>query len=154
MVLPAGRERLREPAAGLGRAREHVGDRAAAGLAAEVGLEDRGHAVAPGQLDGRAVRDDHDDVRVDLRHRLDERVVRGRQAQMVAVVALGLVRLGQPDEDHDRVAAARDRARLVEQGGVRCLVVAPVAGRVRSVAQRAAGVVEPVGLTPELPAPW
>ena len=80
--------------------------------------------------------------------------MRGREAQVLAVVALGLVGLGQPDEDDDRVAAAGERARLVEQRGVGRLVVAPVAGRVRPVAERGAGIVEPVRRSrPSCPSP-
>ena len=144
VVLPAGGEGLREAAARLRGAGQHVGDRAAARLAAEVALEDRGDPVAPRQLDRRAVGEHDDHVVVGRRERLDQRVVRRRQPEVRPVEALGLVRLGQPDEDDDGVAAAREGDGLVEQRRVGRLVVAAVAGRVRPVAERRARVVEPV----------
>ena len=99
-VLEAQRDRLGELRRRVDLAEQHVGGRAAAGLAEQPGLEDRGHAVGEGQRDDAAVREHDDGVRVGREHRVEQRELVGRQVDVFAVVALGL-EAGRQAEEHD-----------------------------------------------------
>ena len=101
---------------GLTVAVQHVGDRAAAGLAEQPALEDRRHAVGERQRDDAAVGEHDDGVRVDLEHRVEQFELHGGQVDVLAVVALGLGRGGQPEEhDGDVVQRCRERDGLGAQ---------------------------------------
>ena len=88
--------------AGLDRAGEHVGERGAELLAAEVALQHRGDLVGPRQHHGGAGVDDDDRARVRRDDGADEVVLAAGQVEVLAVVALGLdLRVGADDDDRD-----------------------------------------------------
>ena len=114
VVLEAERDRLGQPPRRVDPAEEHVGDRAAARLAKQPALDDRGHRGVPrGGAEHGPVGQDHDGARVSLRDLLDQRPVRVGQVDAVPVGALGLVHAA--DEDQRDVARLRERHRLGEQ---------------------------------------
>ncbi len=130
-VGEAHRDRLGETARGVHGAVEHVGDRAAAGLAEQPALDDRGHPR-------REVRQAHDaavrehDHRAGVRgdHRVGECELRGGQLDVIAVEALGLERCGHAEEEqHGLRSGCRGHRLGHELVGDRTVVA--VAGRER-----------------------
>ncbi len=137
-----GREALGQTSTGFGIADQYGGDRAAARLASQVRLDDGGRAVGPGHEHGCSVGEHHDGVRVRRAHGGHEVVVFGRECERSAVVALGLVDVGEPDEHDGHVGVTG------EFGCCRDVVV--TGGRTRSPAgeaffQMPTGIVEPGG---------
>jgi hypothetical protein len=122
-------ERLGEPAARLDPAEEHVGDGPATRFPGEPCLQDRGRPAGPRHRHRGAAADDHGDVRLDRQDGLDELVVGGRELEIGAVAALGLVTLGQAHE-HDCQAGLPGEPACLRQQCVSRPVVRPVTGRV------------------------
>ncbi len=107
-VLEPQGQGLGEPARRRDGAREHVGDGGAAGLAAQPAGEQRGGVVLPrGDRDRRAAGEHHDDARVHRGDGAQQRDLVGGQVEVVAVVALRLVRGGQAEEHEHGTRAPR-----------------------------------------------
>ena len=101
-VLEPGRERDRQPAAGLGVAGQHVDQRVAELLAGEPQLQHGRHVVEPRHRHRRPGVEHDDRVRVGRDDGGDELVLVAGQGQRRAVLALGLpVVVGADDDDGD-----------------------------------------------------
>ena len=136
VVLQAVGNRLGEPARGVDRAGQDVGDGAARGLAAEPRLDERGGVrddVA--QHDRRSVDQHDDDVGVGRRDPLQRGDLVGGQVHVGAVEALRLVGGGQPDHHDHGVGGGRDGHGFGAQGVVVGVVVG-AAGTADAVARR------------------
>jgi beta-glucosidase len=93
-----------QPAAGLGVAEQHVGERVTVLLAAEPGQQHRRRVLGPGQQDRGAGVHYHHGPGVGRDDLADQVVLAAGQGQRGAVEALALHLRGGADHDHGRVA--------------------------------------------------
>ena len=107
---------LGQPATGFGGSEQHIGQRGATGLPAEVGLDECGGPVGPRDVDGPTV-DQHDgSPRVGVEHDLGELVHPRRHPPLGAVPGLRLEPCRQPHDQDDPIRGAGDRRSLGHQG--------------------------------------
>ena len=107
VVGPAHREGLRQTAAGLGVAEEHVGDGVARLLPRIPGLKHRRDVADPRHLDRPAGLQHHHGARVGARHRGDQLVLPPGQGDARQVAAFGVPLAVAPDEEQRDLGAAR-----------------------------------------------
>ena len=115
-VLQADRHRLREAAGRVGLAEEHVGDRAAAGLAAEPTFDQGLHSVLPrADRDHRSVGQYHHQPVCCGGDGIEHGQLVGREVDVGAVVPLGLVARWEAQEQDRGVGERRLLDGFVEQ---------------------------------------
>ena len=108
-VLEAQRDGLGQAAGGVHRTGDDVGQRAAAGLAAQPGGKHGRHLVGERHLDHSAAHQRDGEVRVGRAHLLEQRQLDGRQLQVGPVKALGFDGAWQAQQEDDGVGPAGNR---------------------------------------------
>ena len=107
-----GREGGDQPAGRLDVAEQRGRDRVAALLAGQAGPQHRVDLVEPRHEHRGGGVDHHDRPAARRGDRLDQRVLRAGQAQRGLVDRLGLLLLGQPDDDDGDVGGRGGRGRV------------------------------------------